>query len=804
MQTTQRGPRISLRGRFLAVIVAFSIAITLLLTLSHVGFQALSGARAYVHGESQWAKAQKQSVISLLEYALEGSEKSYQDHLDALAVIYGDRRARLTLDSMNPDFDIAREGFLDGRNHPDDIELMIRLFRYGRNLESFEQAVNAWAQADVLIDRLVLESEQLRDSMTGEEPDGAAVRQHVTRILEIDRQLTEQEDFFSGQIGQLSKQLERVFSFATALTALMLIATATLLSLRLLRRAERYERALRESEERYRALADQPEIGIWQTNAQGLIRYLNPAMRFMLGLTPDEPVEGTRIDQFIADSHLAQVRADRETRARGFPTTNELQIISVSGEHREVLTHGAPVIVDEGILRGHVGTCLDITERKKAEEQLRYQAFYDSLTGLPNRQLFLDRLAVSLKRARRDKTQIAVFFIDLDRFKIVNDSLGHASGDKLLRQAARRLKAAVRERDTLARFGGDEFGMLLEDVESAEEAQEPARRVIEALKADFSVRGVTARIGASIGIALSTEDDEPADLLRYADIAMYVAKRSGGGNWHVFDPDRDSQEVQRLHLEGELWMAVEQDELLLHYQPIVNLETGETIGLEALVRWQHPRKGLLSPIEFIPMAEETGAIKHIGQWVSHRACQDQKMLKHRLGKRAPLMISVNVSAAEFRFENPVSRLYRAVTSAGLSPSEFCLEVTESLLMEDPEALAELKAKGFQIAVDDFGTGYASLDRLRDASFNTVKIDQTFIRKLTTSKADQAIVAAIIHIAHKLGMNVIAEGIETADQVEALRNLGCTSGQGYLYSRPAPLEELIREPKSEPARAKRNN
>jgi diguanylate cyclase (GGDEF)-like protein/PAS domain S-box-containing protein len=781
--------QIDLRTRFILLSLVFSAAIIVLVAISYLGFQALSGARAYVHGESQWTKAQKQSVISLFDYAISGDPEAYSLHLESLQVIEGDRRARLTLDSEEPDFNVAREGFLAGRNHPDDVRLMIRLFLHARDLELFDRAVVAWTQGDRKFDELAQAGERLQEVVDNIGPNSAEAHELLDEILDLDKELTALEDEFSGLMGELSRLMARVLTMVVVLGALLLMIAAHLVAIRLFRTAERADRALRESEQRYRALVDQPEVGMWQLDPQGLIKYLNPAMCDLLAIDDLESVRNSTIERFISSRYRSRVLEDRARRIQGEATTSEVEMVTQTGQTRMVLVHGAPVRIGAEELLGHVGTCVDITERKRVEEQLRHQAFHDPLTGLPNRTLFMDRLEVALKRARREKSRVGVLFVDLDRFKVVNDSLGHANGDILLREAAHRIAGAAREQDTLARFGGDEFGLIVEGLIDDSDIEIPARRIIESLAPDFMIGEIKARIGASVGIAISAGEHDAADLLRYADVAMYVAKRKGGDSWHLFDAETDALQVDRLQIENQLWAAADSNELILHYQPIVHLESGRVEALEALVRWNHPERGLLQPAEFIPLAEETGAIVQIGQWVTQTAIQDLLELERRDGDKAPGSVSINISAAEFRFSDPVSAIVETVRKAGIARRRIQFEVTESLLMQDPAAIIELEKQGFTVAIDDFGTGYASLDRVRQVRFSTIKIDRAFVVNLVDSPLDRAIIESILLLGDKSGMQIIAEGIETELQQNTLIELGCHFGQGYLYAHPAPLEEL---------------
>jgi diguanylate cyclase (GGDEF)-like protein/PAS domain S-box-containing protein len=529
---------VGLGARFIVLVASFSVGIFFLVGLSYLGFQALSGARAYVQGESQWAKAQKQAVIALHRYAASAHHDHFMAYLSAREVILGDRRARTALEQSPSDRAAAREGFRVGRNDPDDIELMIRLFEWLREEALFEQAVGTWAAADGLIDELDRQAQRLQQGIESGGLDRAALRPILAEIEAIDIELTAMEQQFSGLMGQLSHRVAGLVTSLLLAASLLLILAGTALAMGLFRSARASESALRESEERYRALVDQSEVGMWQLDADGKVTYLNPAMQSLLDVNVRQSFDNVLIESFVVPEQRERMLASRHERAAtGQPSTAEYDVIS-GGVRRQVLVHGAPVILGNGTLHGHVGTCLDITDRKASEEQLRHQALHDSLTGLPNRQLFIDRLTMALRRGQRENRAIAVMFIDLDGFKKINDRVGHIEGDQLLREAAQRLRRAIRQGDTIARFGGDEFVVILENSGSEEDIERTARRVLDALGEQSSYPGKEAdesgSIRASIGIAISEPDrSEPDALLREADLAMYEAKRAGGHSWFL-------------------------------------------------------------------------------------------------------------------------------------------------------------------------------------------------------------------------------------------------------------------------------
>ena len=433
----------------------------------------------------------------------------------------------------------------------------------------------------------------------------------------------------------------------------------------------------------------------------------------------------------------------------------------------------------------------EVVERKRAEEQLRYGAFHDPLTGLPNRTLFMDRLGHALERTRRREDYsrgAAVLFLDLDRFKVVNDSLGHSMVDQLLIECARRLEACLRAADTVARLGGDEFVILLEDIQGMDDATYVAVRIQDGLAPPFSLDGRQTYISASIGIVLSTMGyDRPEDILRDADIAMYRAKVLGRARYEVFDTTMRDLAVARLGLETDLRRAVEQQEFRLYYQPIVLLETGAVVGFEALVRWQHPERGLVLPPEFIPVAEETGLIIPIGQWVLREACHQLREWQSQFPMDPPLTISVNFSAKQFAQADLIEQVSRVLQETGIEPGSLRLEITESVIVEEAATatttLAQLRTLGVEVQIDDFGMGYSALSYLHRLPIDTLKVDRTFVAKMGADGDGSEIVRTVLALARDMGMSVIAEGVEAEYQLAKLKELRCEYAQGHLFAKP---------------------
>ncbi|HEX9986158.1 MAG TPA: EAL domain-containing protein [Thermoanaerobaculia bacterium] len=437
-------------------------------------------------------------------------------------------------------------------------------------------------------------------------------------------------------------------------------------------------------------------------------------------------------------------------------------------------------------------------EREAAElaaDEIEHLAYHDALTGLPNRPLFVDRLIVALAQAHRAQQKLALFFLDLDRFKDINDSLGHSTGDALLKSVAERIRGCVREGDTVGRFGGDEFTLLIPRVESVDDAARMAQKITEALQLPFFIHDRELFVTTSIGVSLFPGDGhDPETLIRNADTAMYRAKEQGRDNYQLYAPAMNARALERLALENMLRKALSQNELVLHYQPLIDARTERIVGTEALVRWNHPEQGLLSPARFISVAELSGLIIPIGQWVLQTACR-QIGEWNRLDPG--LTMSVNLSARQFAQPDLVQQVRAVLAETGIDPACLQLEITESNAMQNAESsmftLRELRALGVKIAMDDFGTGYSSLNYLKRFPIDTLKLDQAFVHDITSDTADAAIVSAVIAMAHSLELTVVAEGVETAEQLEMLRQKDCDLIQGFYYSRPIPageLEELL--------------
>lgn len=562
------------------------------------------------------------------------------------------------------------------------------------------------------------------------------------------------------------------------------------------------EEALRQSEERYALAILGANDGLWDWNLETNEIYFSPRWKSMLGYKENEI--GNNPDEWFNRVHpqdLDRIKIHIISHLQGLTPRfeNEHRMLHKDKTYRWMLSRGLAVRDASGKAYRIAGSQTDLTAHKVAEAQLLHDAFYDGLTGLPNRALFLDHIGRLIKRGKRQRDYLfAVLFLDLDRFKIINEGLGHVMGDRLLIAIARRLEKCLRPSDTIARLGGDEFAILLDDIKDANDATRIVERLQKELARSFDLSGQEAFVTASIGIALSTKGYEhPEDLLRDADMAMYRAKTLGRARHEIFDVTMQSRALGLLQLESYLRRAVEREEFQIHYQPIVSLESGKIIGSEALVRWQHPQRGLVSPAEFIPLAEETGLIIPLGEWVLRTVCKQNKAWKD--AGFPPLYISVNLSARQFKQKNLTEMITQILKDLNLDPQLLKLELTESIVMENADAtikiLKELKELGIQLSIDDFGTGYSSLSYLKRFPIDTLKIDQSFVRNIATDPNDAAITTAVITLAHNLKLRVIAEGLEEEEQLVFLRSQQCDEIQGYLLSRPLPVEaftELLRE------------
>jgi diguanylate cyclase (GGDEF)-like protein/PAS domain S-box-containing protein len=549
--------------------------------------------------------------------------------------------------------------------------------------------------------------------------------------------------------------------------------------------------ALQESEERFRSAFDHAAIGMALVAPDGRWLQVNRSLCEIIGYSEQE-LRATNFQEITHEEDLQIVVGNISQVLAGKITTyqTEKRYVHQAGHPVWVLLSVSPVRVPQTNSLRFIFQIQDITDRKRAEEQLLHDALHDGLTGLPNRALFTDRLNLAIARAkRRDDYGFTVLFLDLDRFKTINDSLGHLVGDQLLIGIARRLESCLRTGDTVARLGGDEFTILLDDIgEDPGDVIHLTERIKKELGRPFNLGGHEVFTSVSIGIAPSTTGYErPDDVLRDADTAMYRAKSLGKARHVVFDGEMHARAVNLLQLETDLRRAIERHEFLVYYQPIITLATGQLYGFEALVRWRHPKHGLISPADFIPIAEETGMIVNIGQWVLAEACRQLCAWQKRFPSSAPFSMSVNLSARQFAQPDLIGQVRQVLQETGLDAKYLKLEITESAVMDNSEqaieTLKQLRALGVELSIDDFGTGYSSLSYLHRFPISMLKIDRSFVNQMTEQNENTELVRTIVMLAGNLGMDVVAEGIETETQLSQLQALDCKRGQGYYFARP---------------------
>jgi diguanylate cyclase (GGDEF)-like protein/PAS domain S-box-containing protein len=582
---------------------------------------------------------------------------------------------------------------------------------------------------------------------------------------------------------------------AGSLTALLVFALRARLERKLPAPAapERGERAA-DASDRFRSAFDYAAIGMALVSTEGRWLQVNRSLCQILGYTEPELL----LTDFLSVTHpddlpTALTNISQLLKNKVHASQMEKRYIHKSGH--EVWVHwSVSTVRDQYSKSVHlIFQIQDITDRKLAEQQLHHDAFHDALTGLPNRALFMDHLKLAIARSRRNAERLfAVLYLDLDRFKIINDSLGHTIGDQLLVGIADRLKNNLRPGDTVARLGGDEFTILIEDITDEKEAVQVAERVQKELSTPFNLSGREVFTTVSMGIAPSSTGYERAeDILRDADTAMYRAKSLGKARYEVFDKAMHARAINLLQMETDLRRACERQEFLIHYQPIVALENFQLRGFEALVRWQHPERGFISPMDFIPVAEETGMIAYIGEFVLREACRQMHRWQKVFPLDHPLFMSVNLSSKQFSQNMLISEIANTLRETGIRPQSVKLEITESVVMENietaTEMLKQMRALGVQLAIDDFGTGYSSLSYLHRFPIDTLKIDRSFVTRMTENSENMEIVRTIVVLAQNLGMDVVAEGVETNEQLVLLQKLGCENGQGYYFSKPVDHE-----------------
>lgn len=772
----------------------FLLIVIVLLSATVFGLDLMSAVRSYVGGESLYSKGQKQAYISLVNYLFTNSEEEYGNFLDSIAVPLGDHQARLALSSEKPDLKTAYNGFIQGKNSPHDIPGMIRLYRYFGHTPLMEEPIRIWREADIYILELLSLGEELHQTISAGNLSDAVTSERIMQLEAINQGITPLEEKFSSSIAAVSRQTEvLIATFLVILTA-MLMGLGLMFARRLASQRVSSSIELRKESQKNIAYLHNSSDGIHILDANGNIQEASDSFCNLLGYSRDEVI-GMNITAW--DTHfkltdfpeILQKQAEKNSRSE-YETVHRRK----DGTLFDVEVSVTTVDLDgESLL---YCSSRDISERKRNQQQVEHMAYHDQLTGLPNRILFIDRLNQALETAKRYKRFGAVLFIDLDKFKKINDVHGHTVGDMVIKKVAAQLNNHVRKTDTVSRFGGDEFVILLTELSSAKEkaadlALTLAEKIRTSLEDPVHIGDRDYLTTVSIGVSLYPNQDENVEeLIRDADIAMYRAKDTGRNGLVFFEPGMQAHIAERYALEHDLRYAIERGELVLNLQSQVN-KSGDIIAAEALVRWHHPERGLIMPTNFISLAEETGLIVQIGEWVLRQAC---RIISQLNAQGYNIRLAVNVSPHQFHQDTFTSRVLEILMETGVDPHYLTLEVTENLLIDRANdtvmRMRELSKLGIRFSIDDFGTGYSSLSYLKLMPLNELKIDKSFIQDAPGDHNDVALIETVIAMANHLGYQVIAEGVETKEQYEFLVERGCDYYQGYLFHRPQPASEWI--------------
>ena len=829
---------LSIRTKLGAIVLAFSAAIVCLVLVIGLTFNLAAGVRGYIRGEGLWSKGQKDGVYWLTRYLRTQDGQDYQRYLDSMRLPLGDRQARIEM--IKPDYDpeVVLRGFLDGGNSAEDIPYMVSLFRHFGYTAPFTPAIAVWSEADRYLLRLLDCGQEVHLAISSGQLTRERQDQLLARLDQINANLTRLENQFSADFGDAAHDVRKTMASVILISAALLLLGGLLVSWRIARGIEDGIRRLRDGAllvaagrldhqikvrsgdelgqlaaifndmVRQRRHAEEELRGATEFrervmhSATNAIYVLDLHGRFTMANPRTSEISGYGGQQLIGTSYSALIAPELvEDMAGKFSDIlhkgvslrgEETDIVRADGSRLTIAFSAGPLYKD-GKVSAVVGTAEDITERKRAEAYIRHTAQHDALTGLPNRALLLDRLDMAMRQSRRHHSQVAVLMIDLDHFKQINDTLGHQFGDKLLLHVSEHLKNSIRDIDTVARLGGDEFVIVLTEVESRERLAPAIAKITEAISTPVTIEGHELLVTPSIGGCFYPQDGtDTSSLLKHADAAMYHAKAAGRSNIQWFTAAMQQETVDRLELGSALRRAVDNQELTLHYQPEIDLRTGRMVGMEALARWKHPERGYIAPSRFISVAEETGQIIPLGEWVLHTACREAVRIQRHTGQ--PLVLAVNVSPRQFQQPDWLQVVQAALQRSGLAPQHLELEITESMLMRNPEEsaalLQRLRALGVTMVIDDFGTGYSSLSYLTRFPIDKIKIDHSFVRDLASDATDAAIIKAIIAMARSLNIRVIAEGVENQAQQTFLRERGCDEAQGFYYSAAVPIERFM--------------
>jgi diguanylate cyclase (GGDEF)-like protein/PAS domain S-box-containing protein len=777
------------RGRRLVLIVwVFAAIIICILTAALYSLELLSAGRAFVGAEGQWSRAQKDAAFYLTRYALNSDDDDYKAFERALAVPLGDRRARIELLKPDPDFAIARAGFIEGRSHPSDIDAMMTLFRRFRYFGPVKQAVFLWERADSHVDDLAAIGHELYKAgptLTAE--DRAS---NIERIARINATMGRLADAVAATLGEAQRAAQSVLLAGMLVLAGLLLVAGIYISQRFVAQSERLQQTLRESESQLRHLIESAPLPLLIARAGDQhVRYANERALQQLGLNVDT-LQGRSLAEFHADAEIRAALPELLSR-HGSVRDYEARLRDAGGREFWVLLSAQPI-------RYAGEVCLlvalaNIDDRKRMQDDMRRKAMHDQLTGLPNRAMFMESLERAERKSRRRHARFSVLFVDLDHFKQVNDTMGHAAGDLLLQAVAERLAGAVRQSDLVARIGGDEFMVLIDDHRGPEEVMIVAQKILSFLERPVLLEWKEVQISASVGVASYPEDGEDAEtLVKNADTAMYQAKERGRNNFQFYSSDLNLMTLHRSQLEVRVRTALERSEFFLQYQPEIDLASGKLMAVEALLRWREPGTGVVMPSDFLPLAEENGTIIPIGLWVFDRALADLKSWQEQ---GLDLVLCLNLSARQLQHATLVNDLFKALQSHGVQAGRVRLEIPETALMKDSDstdrAIRALQSLGVEIAIDNFGTGYSSLGLVRGFSVQAVKIDKSLVSSCPDKRECAAIVQGVGAMAKNLGLTVIAAGVETEEEKKLVAALGCTRAQGMLIGKPVEWVQITK-------------
>ena len=787
--------QIPANAKLVAVMLVFMAIAIISMGLTYMALEIQAAMRAYITGEGLWSKAQQDAVLQLERYAETGDPEYLEQFHRFLAVPLGNQQARLELVKPNYDYERVFAGLQQGMNHPKDIPGMIYLFRYFSGIPYLAQSTAIWAATDERIMQLQELAAELQRAHANPAVPTLVIDDLRAQIRVVDAAIRTLEENFSHTLSEAARWLKQTLLKLIVAVLVVLAILGGYVYWRILSNLQRLEsiRSLADEDVRLAGniLAHIAE-GVVVADTSLRIITINQAYTDITGFAFAEIMGKTlsypvleKQDETFFKALWAQVRASGQWQG-------ELWDRRKTGEIYPILLTVSAIRNDAGRHSYYVGVFNDITQYKDYERRLAHLAYHDDLTKLPNRRGFEEQYRQIMARAQRRKTALGLLYIDLDGFKAVNDSYGHAIGDELLQTAAQRMQACLRQSDTIARMGGDEFIIVMEDIQSQEQPALLARRLLDALTQPFHCAAGQVYISASIGISCYPEDStSPERMLSNADAAMYEAKQRGRNTYLYYSPAMNELASQKLELTNALRQALLRKELFLQYQPIVALQSGELYALEALLRWRHPKFGSVPAERFITLVEEIGLMTAFSEWSLRTVCKH--INAWRKAGIDPPPIGFNLSPQQFRLPGFQKKLLDLLAEKHCDPEQFVLELTESNTIRDSDRIkqmmAELSQAGFTIALDDFGTGYSSLTALKQFTVDYLKIDRSFVAGLPDDPSDIAIVRTIIATARSFRLQVIAEGIETAAQRDFLLSEGCLYGQGFYFSRPLSLADV---------------